>query len=679
MKKNILVLVLSLFLLAGLFTIPIFNNLSVNRMATYSRYYDTAGYNKIAIEIDNNIYLSKIDREEFHEKLNELANEYQILVYKLKVTTTEEQNIIRTYLSDNDIFIENALLVKKGIPYIAKETFYSTTNSKTQEHEIPLIFSEVQVEVTSIINDNENYGYYNLINLNKESEGKFDEFIEGLLAEYPELSMIKQENVHKYKDNSDFTYLDSPFEPLLIKFVIVLILALLLCSKIFSLNKCISLLKIEGNSNFKIYLVLFFKPFIMLSLCIYSAFILLIFLCFKDSINTFQCIAQLFSIQCAQLFLTMTLISMVMYLIISSIPIMISYKGKNQLDEVELIAYAVKILICFLLIPITVPSYLSVCGLFTSNIREEHVRGLLNNYYVFSSETFSTYSQDIGSQNYIAVRDDLIWNNGLFDQSKTYFFNSNFAKEDSFYAVDLSYCFQVNLMNENDQFNEIYIFLKKGEIYNRELLLKKVSSSVRESIPINFVEYDFDLQSYSINDLLFHDEIEDIPLIYYPEEKGLEGQLNYKMIYYNGSLENAQSYVDNVFIMHGYSPQFYLSSLEADYAYSLDISNSNYFKSVINFFFLLAAYCLANKFFIEVDVDSNKKRYFIARTEGGVPYNLYLYLIKFASASVIAFAACLLSKRIYMDENSLILFLAFILIELFEYKVFQRKCRKVEK
>ena len=680
MRKNIFILVSVLSFLAVLFAIPVFNQISVNRVVTYGRYYDAEGYEKNTLTVVNDPALAEIDRVEFHQALNELAIKNNIVIWRLSIDTNEDSNHVRSYLSENDIFLNDVLLLREENDENLSQNVSFSSNATERKYQIPLFFSNDEVDMSSIVNNRENEGIYNLISLDKENPHAFDMFTEDLLNRYPDISIVLQQEVYLYHSADDFSNLESSlWEPMWIKMSLVLVLALLLCSKIFSLNRYISLLKIEGHSNFKIYCILFLVPFSLAAVVMVLALTLILFWYFRASLDTALCAAQLIWINQGQLFLMMILMSLLLYLIISCVSIMTSLKGKNHLDEVEMAAYAIKFSMAFLIVPVIVTSCESISDLFLINSRKDHVENLVKNYYLFDRETYSEYSQDMGSKNYIALRDDLVWNNGLFDQSRSYFFDDLLLSDkQSVYLVDRSYCLQVGLLKESDPVDEIYVFYNSETVMDQSQIEEKIRNSVRIAYPVHFVEYDFSLQSYNVNDLLYHDAIERAPLIYYPEESGLEGQLNYKIFYFDGTVDEAQEYIDQVFRMHGYAPQFFINSLESSYTSILNTYNSNLFDQVIRFVLLFTAFFLAGSFFIEVDLDNNRKKYMIIKTEGLDHYPAILYLVKFISADCLALLACFISGRIAMDSGLPIILAVIAGAELIMYRFFTSRIRKAK-
>ena len=682
MKKNIWILSFLLILLTFVFVYPSFNQLSIYRITEYSRYYDVENCNKIGLQIENNQFLSDLDAREYFENIDRIANENNVVVSLTDIVRDESgSELINFYLTSNDKYISKALVLEKGYADELSSGVTYSSLSDDPRHKIALIFSDTVLKVTSILNCNVKASFFNLVSIDGDSETNFTNFISDLTQIYPELITVRQINPLINDQLSDLHYIDNQFDDLEIKFAIVLILTLVLGAKIFSVQKKISLYKIEGYSNIQIYWMIFLNYFLKGISAVFLLTLIVHFIKYGSNSETFTSLILLYSIQFIQLCVMCLVVSLIFFLIIKAIPITSSNKGKNELNEVQWVAYVVKVAVVFFMIPIMISSISYVHDFVMMNYRHDKTAKSLVNYYVFNTQGSSNYALDIGSKNYVSLHDDFVWNNGLFDQAKALYiedyasFDPN--HKDEYYAVDKSYLKQIGLLDDSANFDDIYIFIKEGIKVDVEEFKEKMLNTVRDPLPIHVITHNLNLQSYVTTDLLLSDEIQDLPLVYLPEEKIFEGQLNYKILYYDGTLSEVQEYVDNMFRSHGYSPFFNMLPLKSAYEQTFQAYNSRNINYMVQFIILLVAYILSNQFLLEVDIDNNNKRYFLSMTEGINPYTTSTYFLKFASASMIALLLCVISRRIPIDSSLVVISGFLILAELILYLIYLVACNRI--
>ena len=130
---------------------------------------------------------------------------------------------------------------------------------------------------------------------------------------------------------------------------------------------------------------------------------------------------------------------------------------------------------------------------------------------------------------------------------------------------------------------------------------------------------------------------------------------------FDGNLDEAQAYVDEVFINHGYLPFYKLESLQAAYQSYYQLYSNLYFENILQFCIIVVAYVLANRLLIEVDIDNHRKLYELSGYEGVSPYRFAIYFTKIVSPSLLALLGCICFKRVVLDE-SLILVIVFIAV-----------------
>lgn len=227
----------------------------------------------------------------------------------------------------------------------------------------------------------------------------------------------------------------------------------------------------------------------------------------------------------------------------------------------------------------------------------------------------------------------------------------------------------------HDNPNEISVYLKENVIYDLDNLISLINYLYDDEYKINVYYYDFDINTFDTDELLYSDRIDTKPIIYISEEMKYESQLNFKIFKFKGNLIEAQDYSDNVFLSNNYSPLFTVESLKASYNSYYAIIYNNLMAEIIKFLLLIIAYCYANYFLIENDFISNHRKYYLSYCEGGVAYNLSSYLFKFSTPILIAFVICFF-LNITLFKDLLINLLIMFIIELLFYIIFVFNKRK---
>ncbi|MCH1939360.1 hypothetical protein [Holdemania massiliensis] len=685
MKKNIGILSFLMIIIAFWFTYPLFNQLSEFRFLEYERYYDSENCEKAGLTIENNQYLIELDSREYFQTINELAVSNHLVV-SLRNAEVDEGgiHIESFYLSSNAKDTQKAFLLEKGQVDVTSADHEYSSFAQQKDRRVAFIFSDAGYRVTSILNSINKAGFYSLYNLEGDGETHFNNFINQLTDKYPGMNIIRQPNPIFAEKLSDFAYIDNPFEDLQIKFFVIFIITLILGSKIFSLQKKISLYKMEGYSSFRIYCMMVLKDFFISIIIFFLLFSLMLFGYYGGSINTYTAFMMLYGIELFQLVIIECFVSLIFYGIIAGVPITSSSKGKNKLKEVQFAAYIIKAVTVTIMLPIMISTYGYVKDFVIMNVRHDHAAKSLNNYYIFANSLNSiAYNLDMASANYISLRDDFIWNNGLFDMGKGILIDDYASFDpnqlDEIIVVDESYLRQTGLWDETMNPQEIYIFLKEGIEIDREKLQGQILSGLLSPLPVHWIDLKVKLQSYIPSGLLFSDEIEDLPVVYMPEEPGYEGQLNYRIIYYDGSVSEAQEYVDSLFWQHGYTPAYKMEPLREAFERTFRNYNANNVDHLVQFTVLLLAYILANQFLLEVDIDNNRKRYFLAATEGMRPYSAQKYILKFASASMLAVVVCLVLKQITIGKTLFYAIVSLGSAEVGMYLIYLIQCNRIRR
>lgn len=670
MKKQIIFSSLVVSIMAFLFMIPHFNN-EVDYNFTYMHNYIDNGQHVIMGQITENIAIANVDYREFHKNLNECAIKNNLVVVQFLTSNDEDIKQEVMYLSTNDMYARDIFMLEKGYVDLASNKIYSTM-SREKSTKIAGIYLTRHYELDSILNAHENADGYTFANIQGNLEENFENFKTDMDRYYPGIII---HNAKTFTESMSKNKVDDLFS---VKILCISVLVLIMAAKMFSMQKLISLYKIEGHTNIKIYNQLFLKPFIVVNFVA----LIIAFVCFAiyyRSPITLKMIFQLYLMQFGLLIGIEFLVSMLFYLIIYYIPKATSVKGKNELNKIQSCAFALKTCIVVIAIPIICNQFLPAMDFIKMNFRYNHVINSLENYYTFGAHISSNYHTDRGSDNYISLSHDLATNNNLFDLSKAGYFDfDNFDQNNVnyFYTADETYLSLVGLKDESFNKDEYYVYVRPNTEYDLKLLEADILKNSAIPPKINYVDYDMNLKSYDIRTLLFKDGIDSIPIVYMPLEKRFQGQLNSTVFYYDNDTVPVQDYIDYIFKMHGYTPGYRIDSMASNYSAVFNGYVALSIQSFIQFLIALFAFITVVVFLFEVDLDNNRKQYYVSYIEGVNVYSLTTYIIKFVSASAIGLILAMLLAPNIVNKQLINCIFFILVVELFMYMLFKKRCRK---
>lgn len=679
MKKNISLLSLLILIFSIVLTRNPFNYVSAFRLTMYVRAYDATGHLRTALKIPESEELSSIDSYEFHSTMEEIAKENHLVVYSVEANTDSLESY-SLFITDNDLYINDWLLVDGSTKVNLDDNVYSMKSDNKKYKISNILYPPFNLSLSNLKNKTKNNGNYILFNLEGDIEGNVTNFIEGLQKIYGDFS-YSGDGTTMYDFTSDLEYSGGLTNDLKLKVAIVLILTLMLCSKIFSMTREISVHKIEGQNAFSIYWDMFLKYLIKYSLIDLLLFFICLFIYFLGGINSFRVFSDLFLLEYVQVFGIEIVISIILYLVIRFVPIVSSFKGESKMTFVEQIAYITKMGAVFILLPSVLTCFTQTKDLITMASRHEHVLSILENYYQFGSDLTSRYSLDVGQDSYLAVREQFVKETGGFVFGKSYW-SETLQTPDAdnlkwFYKISWSYIRNNNLLDNDDWENDAVVFMTPGVTYTEGEIEWNIFTSLGSEKTVHFIYIDYYPDTFSFNELLKQDKVSSYPLVYTPDLYGYEGQMTGSIFYYEGSLEEAIELANKAFKDNGYAPAYTIESMQNNFEQHYELNAENLIKQVCLFLAILFAIALTNRFLIQSDIDSNSQRYRVAFTEGVQPYGILTYILKIASPAFLALIACVISKRI-TGLNNIIYNIVFIIIfETILYAYYLHYYRKV--
>lgn len=671
MKKNIHILTVCILAIAFLFCIQMFNLISLFRMTFYYRVYDQTSHERTAFSIPITDSLADVNIISFMESVNKIGEDNNLFIYKLDKENSNEESY-SIYLTDNDIYINDWMLVDGSTKYDLVKTY--STSSKERATRISSFFYPVHITVSSISNATTVDGYYQVINLSGDMHANLTAFIAQINSLYPQVQIEDESAGVFYEYQSDLAFAGGLWGHIALKAALILILTLMLGSKIFKYHRQISIYKMEGYTSFQIYQTLFLKPFVydlfiggLISCC-------LITLYFFGGWQSFSVFIELFLLVFAQLVFLELCASCLIMAIILYTPVVNGLKGKNKLVYVESISFAIKMACAFLIIPYIIPGLTGMKDSILLQMRKGKVEAQLENYYEISKNLPSRYHGYIGQDKYVEVYDELVQEHGLF-----FFGSSQFGSfEDiqagkglEFYDASYEYLVQQKLIDAGQlSKDQIIIALPKGKDFDANLYIDKAKSSLRTEREAEVIYYETSPQTYLIRDLYKQDKARKIPIIYLPADYALEGQLNNGIFVSEDGYEKTKEMFENVFYQHDFQPGYLIESMKNEFTISASIHMEDLFHQIIAFLAIFTALWMSCRFMIQADIDNHIGRYRAAYCEGVHPYSFMQYLGKMIFPTVLGILIFIVKRKSFQDINILGGVIFLILFEILMYRYF---------
>lgn len=679
MKKNIFLLSLFLLIFSCALTIIPFDTISIYRLTTYPRAYETTGHLKASFSIADSSY--DFDTKYFFETMDKLATENHLVVFCAKQNGKNTQDCYDLYLSSNDIYIDNWLLLEGETHVDLSGNNQYVIKAEDRKYRISNFIPLASLSLSNLKNCNQISGIYILFNLEGDIKVNATKFIEQLQDEVGKFSYVDCGTSTFYDTYSDLDYIGGVTKDVKLKIAGIIIFTLLLCSKIFSMTREISVHKIEGENAFSIYWSMFLQYLIKYSLLDLFFFFICLFIYFFGGVNSFRVFSDLFLLEYVQVFGIEIVLSVILYLIIRFVPIVSSFKGESKMNFVEQLAYITKMISVFILLPYVITSFVQAKDLVIMASRHKHVLNTLENYYQFGNNLTSRYSLDIGQNSYIAVRNEFVQETNGFGFNKSYWSaelqTPNATNLDWFYSISWSYIRNNNLLDNDDWKNDAVVFMTPGVTYTEGEIEWNIFTSLGDEKEVHFIYIDYYPNTLSFSELLKQDKVSSYPLVYTPDLYGYEGQMNDYIFYYEGTLEEATNLANKAFTDNGYTPALQVDSMKKTYESYYQSIIKSYLKQTFLFIASMIALAFTNRFLIQSDIDCNSQRYRVAYTEGVQPYGLLTYILKIASPTILALIACILSKRITGLNNVIYNILFIFIFEISLYLYYLHYYRKV--
>ncbi len=675
MKKQLTIVSLVTVLFTLIFAIPLFNQYSISLVNNYyGASKDNTQWGHVTVERD----YAALDPLLVHTVMEEEAIKNNLVIYQLVQNYNDSGTAeLGLYVTKNETVLSEYILLAKGKLDNLNEVY--STLSKDKAYQIANIgYSEQVVSINPFVNQQDNGGYLYFKNLQGTLDENVAAWIEGITNRLGAVVCHVQHEMANF-DSNEAIAIDL-FANKLIKLSLALILVVYVCLTVFQLYKKVAYYKLEGHSNGKIYWLIFEKDYLVISLISLGILILYAWIQFGGALPTLKVFIKLLISQWIQIIVLVQGLSLGLLVIIASIPLVTSSKGKNYLDEILFLGYIGKFIVTLIMVPLILPNINHGKDLMTMLNRHDQIYEQYDHTYRFGTQVASAWVTDMGSENVINLYNDLVKETNLFrfGMGMMNFSIDNISDLELVYMGNWEYLINNQLVKEGDDPGIYRIFLTdnikdKGDYYLDYFVNKYATYGVtKEVFELIIIKPDYKI--FDFEQLLFAKQLYNLPIVYIPIEEEFAGQVYHHMFTYDGTLSQAQTYINQKFMDYGYAPMFRIVNEQSSFqSYYLTMFNNRLIQ-LIKFMFIVLCYFAITLFMFDCDYELNHKRYQLAYFEGDSVYRLPAYLLQFISPLCLGVIALLLLNKISFNAQLFIILFFLLILESISYLFYLRKC-----
>lgn len=614
--------------------------------------------------------LSPIDNEEqFLDDLKRIADEEEITLVQPYINTDEEYDLLLYIYGNDEEYKDNLLLCQGEIKDFRDFEIYSSDAEELDQRIFNLGASSsfalrpMKIDGTMIVD-----GSYRLVKEgNALSEEEKTNVYQKLSSFYPQLEIkIEDEEYHTVSSSNEYN--NSRFKKNqvmlgLLDFLFVLIFS----AELFKQFKSILRYKIEGYCSLELFWHFALKPILGSALlgsvfCFIGMRILAPF--------SYQKVAYFYQWTYKSYLSNLLLIvflSVIYFIYISFVPLNTSMKGKSPLNITVYILKIMKIGLLGILILILPHGIKQTEAFLHSLIRDKAYTNTLKNVYQLNGfNSQSNFFQDGLADYSNPVYLHLVNENQAFrfENEVNPLYEDYYDKNEYCYQVDENYLRQNGLIDENTDLDKPIILFRK----NNEKRIKQADGAInnllseKEREQAEIKEIDRQLTSWS-NLYFYDDAIVKGVLVYKGNEELKYNQYYHLKFYYEGSLEEAQQYVDELFEKNGYDKSYEVISLLDEYEAFKEIEYRTKWQEVMETIIAYLSYFILFLRLTKLDSINHQKRYFIEKIEGYTISPRYVENMMEACGNVLFYLVGCIVYYHKMDEGIILSTLFLLVIE----------------
>ncbi|MEG0077264.1 hypothetical protein [Anaerorhabdus sp.] len=622
-----------------------------------------------------------IEESEFVLYLKEIIEGYNLtIIQNLK---DEELNSSVKYVCSSNEKYRNGILLETGSIESLTSFDYYSTNSEIKENKIFSFSFEENIKIVPFEYDGvmSAFGYFGIYQNNgfPIDNDMFNLIDKEIKDEYP--NVLSQFQIYEKMHGGLTGYKISSFtSSFIINMLLTIILTLVMITDILKEQKKINVLKVNGSTSFEVFNKLVLRN-ILKSFPIYLCTIIILYFIWvpMDLILPLYYYVLSILLAIANLFLVIVS-SYLLYVFIKFVPINTSIKGKSFLKLASCFIILIKVILIFTSLPLLLSTSIEMDAITNRIINENGYNNRYNNLYKIINISREIDSLKLYSSiEFINVIDEIIADkNGFFfiaqyDVSEDKNMRDKYKQ---FYIVNESYFDNQGIEVDIDNHNKLGFINEKSDIDNE--YVKKCALQYYGDIDnFNILSYSGESANYSSSYYYDSFNVENKPILLmsedYIEYNGAYGLF----FYFDGSIEEAQKYIDDKFEKIGVEKYASIADMNNRYHVFIDNVVNRNIKNYMMITLLVILYFTVSYRYLSLKYSANLKRMNIEKFEGySYPKFLNQNIIVSVLIVVIYTGAILYNYR-YIDSVLFYNVGIILLVEIFVNVLFVLKIRKL--
>ena len=575
-----------------------------------------------------------ISSNDFVESFKNCLDQSDLNVYKELITNESNKTVYDRlfFMYANDPEYQSKLILCDEDGFVGLKNFsHYSSHDLSKENCLFTIFDSRIYGIYPLGSESvgfSNIGYYSLYSNNIDSQANQVKQFSILFKKAFGDSVTYDLTTDQVHRDPNLNYGISTQQIILI-ILFTCLLTIILNGKLFSQQKIISQLKLEGNSAIEIFWKLVIKqyllalPSIIITYCVLS-------IIFIGSIGTAYHYFYLNLLRLTILYLIVVLaMSLILFLLIYLVPINLSLKGHSFNLRVKKTFQIIKIVILVLTLPIIVNGVSSIKDMVTLLGNNSALNKLYDNMYKFSGVKTGALTYDPQTNSYSMyfpletqenIYSKLRSNNSVFN----YAIQTSYASDDpiTYTVVNIDYLSAYGIDGEIDTNKDALIIPKSLKNTSgieddaRKVYANFSSSSTAADIDDTPIVYSDKLKNFDYSFITPSRGINPNQIFIYKSSKA--SSLISSSIYfvYNGDVQQAQDYIDSLWKDYDLSSQYNIISVKNQYHLYYNKLVLNKLPSILSFIIALVTYIILDLQILKIDYVINQKRYFLEYIEG---------------------------------------------------------------
>lgn len=576
-----------------------------------------------------------INNSEFLESFKSCLDQSDLNVFKELITNESNKTVYDRlfFMYANDPEYQSKLILSDKDAFAGLKNFsHYSSHDLSKDNRLFTIFDSRIYGIYPLGSESvgfTNLGYYSLYSNNIDSQENQIKQFSLLFKKAFGDSITYDLTTDQVQKDPNLNYGISTQQIILI-ILFTGLLTIIINGKLFSQQKIISQLKLEGNSALEIFWKLVIKQYLLAlpSIIVIYSILSIIFI---RSLGTAYHYFYLSLVKLTILYLIVVLMmSLILFLLIYLVPINLSLKGHSFNLKVKRTFQIIKIIILVLTLPVIVNGVSSITEAVTLLGNNSALNKLYDNMYKFSGVKTDALTYDPQTNSYSMyfpletqehIYSKLRSNNSVFN----YAIQTSYASDDdttTYTVVNIDYLYAYGIESEIDTSKDALIIPKSMENNSgikaeaKKIYANFSSSSTAEDINDIQIVYSDQLKNFDYSFITPSRGVDPKQIYIYRSSEGSSLISSSTYFVYNGNVQQAQDYIDSLWKDYNLSPQFNIIGVKNQYNLYYNKLILSKLPSILSFIIALVTYIILDLQILKIDYVINQKRYFLEYIEG---------------------------------------------------------------